>query len=297
MSTGGSFKTPPALSKSSSYENWLKEIKVWQKLTELDVRKQGPAILLSLEGKAKDSVLELDIDDIAKDGGVLIIIAKLDKLYLKDKAQTAYEAYDKFEKFQRSSDMSIKDFVYEFERLHAKTTSYGSSMSSDILAYRLLKSANISNSHQQLIRATIDGDLTYDKMKCQLNRVFSDVSLSSPVEDADTSNVKVESICEATVYDPTDIYYGNMRRGGYSHGRGQFPSRGSGYQGKYRNSGRDLSGTKPTGNRGFARGGLGRKSKRGCNSSSENGYTSRCAICESINHWVANCTDVVYGGY
>ena len=42
------------------------------------------------------------------------------------------------------------------------------------------------------------------------------------LEDADTSNVKVESICEATAYDPTDIYHGNMRRGGYSHGRGQF---------------------------------------------------------------------------
>ena len=95
-------------------------------------------------------------------------------------------------------------------------------MSSDILACRLLKSANISNSHQQLIRATIDRDLTYDKMQCQLNRVFSDVSLSSPMEDPDTSNVEVESISEATAYDPTDIYHGNMRRGDYSHGRGQF---------------------------------------------------------------------------
>ena len=77
-----------------------------------DVRKHCPAILLSLEGKAKDSVLELDIDNIAKAGGVLIIIAKLDNLYLKDKTQTAYKAYNKFEKFQRSYfDMSIKDFV------------------------------------------------------------------------------------------------------------------------------------------------------------------------------------------
>ena len=56
----------------------------------------------------------------------------------------------------------------------------------------------------------------------------------------------------------------------------------------------DLSGTKPTGNRGFARGGLGRKSKRGRNPSNENGYTSKCVICESINHWAANCPDVLF---
>ena len=55
-----------------------------------------------------------------------------------------------------------------------------------------------------------------------------------------------------------------------------------------------MSGTKPTGNRGFARGGLGRKSKRGRNLSNENGYTSKCVICESINHWAANCPDVLF---
>ena len=143
MSTGGSFKTPPALSKSSSYENWKKELEVWQALTDLVKTKQGPAILLSLEGKAKDTILELNISDIVKEDGVKIIIDKLDKLYLKDKAQSAYEAYDRFEKFQRSSGMNIKDFIFEFERLLSKSQSYGTTMSSDILAYRLLKAANI----------------------------------------------------------------------------------------------------------------------------------------------------------
>ena len=134
MATGGSYKTPPALSKSSSYENWLKEIKVWQKLTDLSIGKQGPAILLSLEGKARDTVLELEIDDVAADGGVKLIIDKLDKLYLKDKAQSAYEAYDRFEKFQRTSGMHIKDFIFEFEKLLSKSKSHGTTMSSDILA-------------------------------------------------------------------------------------------------------------------------------------------------------------------
>ena len=35
MATSSSFKTPPALSKSSSYENWKKELKAWERLTEV----------------------------------------------------------------------------------------------------------------------------------------------------------------------------------------------------------------------------------------------------------------------
>ena len=63
------------------------------------------------------------------------IIAKLDSLFLNDKVQTAYE---KFEKFERLSEMSMSDYMIEFERLLSKTKSHGTSVSSDILAYRVL---------------------------------------------------------------------------------------------------------------------------------------------------------------
>ena len=158
-----SIKAPPALSKSISYETWLKEIEIWKLYTDTPVEKQGPAIFLTLEGKAREAVLELDIKDISGADGCKNIVAKLDTLYLKDKAQVAYEAYDKFEQFQRAPEMTMKDFIIEFERLHCKTKSHGVTMSDDILAYRLLKSANISNEHQQLARATM-GDLKYDNM-------------------------------------------------------------------------------------------------------------------------------------
>lgn len=165
------FKAPPALSKSSTYETWLKEIKIWQKFTDLTVGKQGPAIFLTLEGKAREAVLELEVNDISGDEGVKNIISKLNTLYLKDKTQSAYEAYDIFEKFRRPSDMSITEYINEFERLHSKTKHYGTEMSTDILAYRLLKSANLSEHHQQLAKATIP-ELKYETMKTQLKKYF-----------------------------------------------------------------------------------------------------------------------------
>ena len=66
-------KTPPALTKSSTYECWLKELKIWQAFTNLPKTKQGPAVFLSLEGKAREAILELEVDEISSENGVNII--------------------------------------------------------------------------------------------------------------------------------------------------------------------------------------------------------------------------------
>ena len=169
------FKAPPSLAACSSYEIWQKEIKIWQLCTDLAKTKQGPAIFLTLEGQAREAVLELEVKDLGSETGVENLTKKLDSLYLKDKTQSAYEAYDAFERFKRPVEMSMTEYIIEFECLMSKTKSYGSDMSSDILAYRLLKSANLSEAHEQLARATTS-DPTYDNMKSQLRKIFGDVS-------------------------------------------------------------------------------------------------------------------------
>ena len=101
--------------------------------------------------------------------------------------------------------MSIKEYINEFESLLNKTKKYGSSMSSDILSYRLLKSANLEDNQEQLIRATVK-DLTY-AMQLQLKKIFSDKD--SELAKASGVNVKMES---DTFYgeaddDVKDVYY------------------------------------------------------------------------------------------
>ena len=93
------FKARPSLEKSASYDAWLKEISIWQTFIDIDVRKQGPAIFLTFEGKARQTVLELNVKAINCDSGVENIIKCLDKLNLKGKTQTAFETYEKFEKY------------------------------------------------------------------------------------------------------------------------------------------------------------------------------------------------------
>ena len=54
-------KNPPNLDSSPSFEHWEKALKYWQAVTDLDVKKQGPAVTLSLTGKALEAAMELNI--------------------------------------------------------------------------------------------------------------------------------------------------------------------------------------------------------------------------------------------
>ena len=252
------FKARPSLEKSASYDAWLKEISIWQTFTDIDVRKKGPAVFLTLEGKARQTVLELNVKDINCDSGVENIIKCLDKLNLKGKTQTAFETYEKFEKYRRPTEMTISDFINEFERLLNKIKQYGSNMSSDILAYRLLKAANLSEYHEQLTRATIS-ELNYDIMKTQLKKIFGDhPSACSSLDSASISstNVKFESInqtCHEEVLQSS--------RYQTKFGRKNFPKQKQKF------------------------------SKKGQNPTDRFGNCLKCNICESINHLAQKSPD------
>ena len=73
-------------------------------------------------------------------------------------------------------------FLNEFDRRLYKTKSYGTVQSDDILAYRLLKSANLSNNREEPIKATIP-ELKYDLIKDQLKKTFSDASRHIPTKN------------------------------------------------------------------------------------------------------------------
>ena len=52
------------------YENWKREIEIGQAFTDLAPKKQGPAIFLTLQGKALEAALEIEIKDITDVQGV-----------------------------------------------------------------------------------------------------------------------------------------------------------------------------------------------------------------------------------
>ena len=73
-------------------------ISIWQTFTDTEIKKQGQAVFLTIEGKAREFVPELDVTDINCDSGIQNIINRLNEQYLKDKTQTVFETFETFEK-------------------------------------------------------------------------------------------------------------------------------------------------------------------------------------------------------
>ena len=88
---------PTNLKNIDNFEEWLHETEIWQCLADLDKKKQGPTIYLSLDDKIGKTCSDIQVKDLNDDDGVKILITKLKFLFAKDINQAVFLAYDKFE--------------------------------------------------------------------------------------------------------------------------------------------------------------------------------------------------------
>ena len=107
----------------------------------------GPALLLSLEGSARDAAHEVSLEDLSGDDGIDVLLQKLDSLILKEENNFAFEAYDTFERYQQPVDMGMTEYINTFEHLYQKAKNFKLELPDGVLAYRLLRSANLSDTH------------------------------------------------------------------------------------------------------------------------------------------------------
>ena len=91
----------PILKSGEDFENWECEIKIWQCVTDLEKKKQAPAIYLSWEGQARQRCADIKIETLRTDSEVDELIKKLKTLYDKDAEQAAFIASEEFETLQR----------------------------------------------------------------------------------------------------------------------------------------------------------------------------------------------------
>ena len=116
----------------------------------MDKDKQGPAVYLSLDEKIRKTCSDIKVKDLNSEIGVDILVNKWKPLFAKDINQAVYLAYDKFGTFKRPIDMSMVDFIHEFERLNNNIKKYEMELPAGVLTYRLLISEEISEDKQQL---------------------------------------------------------------------------------------------------------------------------------------------------
>ena len=114
----------------------------------------------------------------------------------------------------------MKEFLNEFTRRYNKKKSLGTTMTDDILTYRLLESADLSEQHEQLAKATIS-DLKFDTMKDQLKKIFGDLSCIPPTSSSE-GVIKTEQVNHLQEDCSSDqgLYFSYSRARGALRGRG-----------------------------------------------------------------------------
>lgn len=294
MATAASYnKAPPLRTSCKSYSDWKKLIEIWTELTSLDKKKQGPALVLTLEGKAQEAALELSSEEISSETGVTIILRRLDKVFEKDKLTEKFNAIEKFESYKRTKENKIRDFLVEFDKRLHKIKNY-ITYPNDLLAYRLLKAANLEPTHEKLIKATIT-DLNYEEVRNKLVKVFAEDAIQSNFDDLSTLKIK----SEPTFYTKdSDGDQSSEEEGVYFVKKHQY-NRGSsksGSQSKYNywNSERD-SNTRSRNE--YSKYDKRTEKPKAKNPLDKNGRVTRCTICDSVNHWQQDCPDKGNGTY
>lgn len=297
------------MSKELSYADWKKEIAIWKTFTDLDVKRQGAAVFLTLTGKARETVRsEVDEKAIAKDTGVDSIITSLDKIFKKDETQTAFTVFDEFIKYRRPASMKIEDYIAEFNLKYNKLKLHDMTLPEGVLAYALLTCASLSEEQQQLCRATV-AKMTYADMKVTIEKVVTKIVSSDPLvkdypfyteyESQDYFQDPYYSYESTDSYDipenETDNTYSSEPAAPQQSAEDTYyqynPYRGRGYSQSYRPQGynpRDSRG------RGYTRPAMRNPSsstRPTLNPVDSFGNPRPCTFCHSVYHWLEKCPD------
>ena len=220
-----SLKTPPVLADEDGYTNWKQDLEVWRMYTDIDKKRQGPAVYLCLSGPARDCVRDIDSAVLGSETGVEKIIEKLDTLFEKDKNTQIFLAFNNFYDYRRASGVNIVEFLVHFEFLFSKLTKFDIVLPEGVKAFFLLKAANLSEEHERLARATC-GQMTYDKMKECIKKIFGDSA--SGGGDNSAPSVKSEPVFQSGHEDVNYTSgYRNWRGNGRGKGRGVNVNSGS----------------------------------------------------------------------
>ena len=299
------YKAPPELNDDKSFSDWKKEVEFWQIATDVKPERQGAMIFLSLKGKSREAVRELTKEEISTEGGVQSVLDKLDTLWKEDENLEAFNAYEKFEKYKRPNDMGITEYIAAFERLNNRLIATQTNLPEGVLAYRLLKSAGLTEEQEQLAKATVQ-ELTYKSMCGKLKSIFGDDKKGPPAGSGakDWRDDAIRHLPEVKkeTFHLEETYFNNQRYPGPGGSRGGAGSRGFGgrqrydfsnrrnYQGNNYNRGTPrFSNTSP---RHPFSSGANQDARSRRNPVDMNGQVSKCLSCGSMYHWRMNCPNM-----
>ena len=146
----------PTLTGSTNYELWKLQTQAWTVATELSKEKQAVSVALSLpeddKRKIKEKVfVELELDVLNSKNGMSVLFEFLDRYLLEDELMNSWNRFEDFEKFVRKHGQNIREYVADFDLKFRKLEKIHVKLPSEILAFKLLRNANLSKQGRMLV--------------------------------------------------------------------------------------------------------------------------------------------------
>ena len=288
---------PPDFRKCKTYERYKQELKAWRIVTEVPKKKQGIAIALSLPSDGDDKTCirekvfeQIDLEDLEKDEGLETLIAFLDKQLGKDDLSDSFEKFEDFEDYSRSKVETVVEYIAKFDQKYNRLLKLNMTLPSAVLAFKLLKRANITKEERMLVLTGMDftqKEKLFNQAKNSLKKFLGEGGAKSVVNSSSVA-IKLEPAFLAD-HEEALMAAGyvrrNQSRGGSSQGnwRGGDGTRHSGYS----------NSVSTKGTTGPSRGAYnnGATNGRPVNPAGGNGKPLLCKSCGSYRHMIAECSD------
>ena len=210
--------SPPVL-LSDKYSKWKKEMQTWERAMCVKKAKHALIVFLSQEGKAREAVLVLDIAILNSEDGLEKMQEKFDILFLEVLNQSAFLAYETFKGYRRQPNTSIEDLSWHV----AKLKDFNILLLEPALAFRALRSANLTLKNERFVKATIS-KFTLSSMSGQLWKIMhkqsSDALSPNTPPIMGKNEVNVIAYAENNQRDPNELYFGcSLDCDSYSNGQ------------------------------------------------------------------------------
>ena len=264
---------PPDLS-SGNYELYKEKLLAWQMVTDISVDKQGIVIALTLPNDDKHKIQEevfsqIGREKLSQENGLDTLINFLDSKLMKDDLSDSLEKFEEFEDFQRVIGQNITEYIAAFDSRYRKMEKFKIKLPSEILAFKLLRRANISKEEKMLVLTGMNyanRETLYEEAKQSLKKFKGDITEGSI---STAASVKLEPAFLAENEEAL------LAAGYYKQGQGKRSVR--------------------TGRGGYSRGGgqrgQGQEARRKMNPTGPDGKPLTCRVCGSYRHLMKDCPD------
>lgn len=269
--------------KDKSFDKYEKEVKRWAKITDTPPEKQATLLALSLpeedDGLSAVSIRDLVMDELDENAakyenkevekdtqvaqGLLDILEFMKSKLAKDDLEDCIEKFYAFDTYVRAPDQNIADYIKQYDERYRQMKKKGTTLPSEVLAFKLLRSANLSDNDQSLVKTGMNfeqRDHLFEQAKKALLKFKGQSTESSKPSCLSAANVPVK-LEPAWLAQHEDA----LVAAGYSKTR-----------------------PKPFGNRGRSRRPY-QNQQRTTNPIGSDGMPLKCNICASIHHLWREC--------